>query len=608
MPTIPVPQLSPSVQQSALPGARVDTNVNAEAFNAGQSAQGVSSAAMNLGGAVKDFAQQERDRADTAAHIQADTQASKLQTDIQVKVSQMKGQDAFGAQEYAEKAWSDGISNIRGGLNGRSQQAMFDKSASGRYESLNKTVAMHTSDQASQFEDQTIKSGIDQAANEAVTNAGDPEAVQKNVDRTSGLFAQYAKKYGIPEGSDQYKNGLTNALSTLHKDVIQARVGSGIPYDDLKEYFDKNKSQMSKGDILHTEGVLENVEVIKKSSDLFAQVSRQHGMKFNDGSINVEKARDAVMDSLDGMSDAKSEKVWSMWKARAREYNVDRNRTMQEHDRSFMNEVITARKNNQPLDQAMLVAGRYATDAYDQTMKAQAVQKFYAPPSKSDPSTYMALWESVQDGSANKEMIDQAMNKNLVNVGDWSDLRKHYFTGHIKGTDPAAKFMDQRVRGLADEKYGGNKQGKADFLYMVNTKAQGKKPEEKWNIAQDMMKDDPNSGSWFFNLGKDAQYQTDIKKTDAQNTEWGKTYDAIGYKQSMAIGKAVLSTGKPTWDRTDVTDFANQLGGEDQLKKGTPVNNAIMSLQAMNKRATPANVKALLEKFPEGKAPPGSVK
>lgn len=603
---VSIPQFSDpqnQAQPQALANVSVPTSAPAEAFGAGQSNQTLDTAMEGVAKSFSDVAREQRDKADQVAHVQADTQASQLQTQIQVKVSQMKGQDAFAAPDYAEQTWNDGIAKIRSNLNGPNQQLSFDKTSSSRYQDLNRSVQMHVSDQAAAFDDQTTQSGIDQARTAAVVNAGDNKAVDQNLDVTKQLVDGWAQRKGVPTDSDIYKNKLTSEVSATHRDVIQAKLEAGLD-DDAKQYFADHKDQMAAGDVLHASSALENSEVISQGNDLWSDLQGQKGMKFTDGSLDVEKMRDYVMDNTD-MSDQRKEKVWSFIKARGREYNVDRNRTMAETERTFTNGVITARQNGEPMDQAMLLVGKYGTDQYDQQMKTQAVQAMYAPPSKSDPQTQMSLWEGVRGGTVNKDQIDSAFNNNKINVADWKSLREDYYKQQTDGEDPQTKSMNDRVKLLAAQNFG-DQDDRAAFLYEVHSASQGKSPDEAWKIANDKLKGDPSTG--IFGMFQSKQYKSDLQRDDSNNLAWGATYDAIGKKQALAIGQAVLSTGKPSWGLGDVNNYANEFGGADQLKVGTPVNNAITSLSAAGKRATPANVKFLLQNYPDGNAPPGVFK
>jgi hypothetical protein len=238
--TDPMSQVKPD----ALPTERVSVNSPADAFNAGQSAERVSAAGMNMGKDITQAYQEQKDRADQIAHIQADTAASQLQTNIQVNVSKMKGQDAFAAPAYMQQAWQDGVTKISDGLQGDNQRIAFQRTSAQRYEDLNKSIQLHVATESQNFDDQTTQSGLNQAGTAMTVNAGDDQQIQQNLDIQKQLIDGWAQRKGIPLDSDIYKDKLTAETSASKLGVIHARLQSGLD-DAAQKFFDDNKAGMS---------------------------------------------------------------------------------------------------------------------------------------------------------------------------------------------------------------------------------------------------------------------------------------------------------------------------------------------------------------------------
>lgn len=607
MPTVPTPASdSRPIETQALPQSRVQVDASPEAFGGGQSAQNLAHAAEGLGRATVDFFQEERKRADEVAHTQADVEASKLQTEIQVNVSKMRGQDAFGAADYANQAWSQGISKIKENLNGRNQQLFFDKSASGRFMELNKSVQMHTANESEKYDDQTTEAAVQQYRTSAVVNAGDNQIVQQNIERTQAVVDAWAERKGIPKDSEIYQQKMRAELSATHKDVIQARIESGLDKPAM-DYFKEHQGDMSAGDLIHTQAALDGVEMIQQGNAIWDKISDKPGMKFEDGIVNVEAMREEMQKELNsaGISAKRQEQVMTFVKNRGREANRDLNQARYDMDRQFMNALVTTRKNGGSLSQAMTLAPKFGRDPYDQAIKEDAIQKMYAPPTESDPEAHFALWTRVQENSVTQRELGQAMHGGSINARDWLSLSENLYKVNLDGTDPNSKAAWDRVQALAIQNIGSSdKDAFKRFMYDMHMNSQGKGPEEIIKMANDKLKDDPNTG-WWGETGPlhSRQFEGEVKSLDEQNLAWGNVYNSIGKKQAGLIGQAVmLQTGKSNYNMEDIKSFANQFGGMDNIKQGTTVNEAIVYMNKNQLPATPANIKWYIQRSKTAKA------
>lgn len=595
--TDPMQQVKPD----GLPSVRVDTTAPADAFGSGQSQKDLNSAEMNLGKTVTDYAQDQRDKADQVAHVAADTQASQLQTQIQVNVSKMKGQDAFVAPDYAEQAWKEGVDKIRSSLNGRNQQMAFDKSTAERYDTLNKSVQTHVSQQSQEFADQTTQAGLEQAKNNAAINSGDDHQVAQNADLTKQLVDGLAARKGWSQDSEIYKDKLQSELSSLHSVVIQERLSAGLD-QPAKEYFEANKDQMTAHDLLKSENALESGEIISKSTDIFNGVQTQKGLRYSDGSVNGEAVRKFTMAQTEGMSDQKQLKVLAQVKAQVAEYNRDRYHQLSANERSFADEVISARQNNMPLNQALTIAQKWGYDAYDMAQKSAFIQSTYAPPAATKAIAHEDLKEGIQAGTVELSDIDRAYNHGDLNAEDWANLRQTKIKTAADGTDPQMKYTDGLIKQMANKAIPKDPEAQAQFQYILNQKSQGKTADEKLAIAQDELKKVVVSPGWLWNT-TDNKFKADAQAAQGANTATGQMYQDIGFKQAQAISQG-LGGNQFTRDANPaahIQAFANTLGVKyDDLKVGQPTNNAIRSLQAKGKAVTPETVQKVLQKYPDG--------
>lgn len=605
VPTFTDPSQNP--RPEGMPNVSVSTSAPAEAFGAGQSTREAQSAAM---GAMKesiDVFKEEKDRADQLAHIQADTQASETQSMIQTKVAQMKGENALDAPAWAEARWKTEVAKIQNGLVGQNQKMAFARSSAQRWQDLNKSVETHVANEQEAFADQTYQSANDQARNSAVLNAGDDQQVAQNLGIQKQLMQGWAKRKGVPEDSDVYKQKLTTEISATNLGVIHARLESGND-EAAQSYFDANKKEMSAADILHAESILDASKVVGESQNIFKGIMSEKGFKFSDGTINAEKVRQYVMDQTDDkMSDQRKLKVLSQVKAQIAEYNKDRYHQIAANERSFANEVITARKNGQGLNDALKLAPKYGTDPYDIAQKQDFIQKTYAPPAETHVIAHEQLREGIQNGTVEVADIDRAKDKGDLSAEDWANLRQLKFKTLTDGTDPHAKYTDNLIKVMAQKQIGTDKEANAQFMYVLNQKSLGKSPDEKLAIAKQELEKVPDPDSWFWSrlgLGKVPKYQLDNTAAEGHDLAQGQMYQDVGYKQAQAISQGM--GGSEMFERNanpekQLQAFANALNVKyEDMKIGTPVNNAIESLRAKGKSVTPYAVQKVLEKHKDG--------
>jgi hypothetical protein len=592
------------VRDAGLPGARVSTDAPAEAFGGGRAAQATSEASQGLLSQAHSIAQEEKQKADQLAFMSADKAASELQTQIQVQTSQMRGRDALGAPDLVQKQWQDGVKNIQDGLSNDAQKMAFARSVNSRYEDLNKHVQVHVADQMHAFAEQETQGYLESSRSAATANAFDDQAVAKEIARQNAVINENAVRNGYATGADGQpsailKSKLDQALSQTHHDVILARLDANQPgnVEAAQKYFDEHKSQMTGETQVSAAKAIDRADTQYLGNKMWNEVQ---GFKLSDGTPDEGKMEAHIMAS-DDLNDQKKAKIINYIKARSGEEIANRNRADSANDRSFMNDAIDARKQGQSMDDALKLVQKYGRDDYDQTLKADAIKKIYAPPSESDPATYVQTWERIQNGNASKKDIDEAFQNNKINASDWRKLREDWYKGEIEGHSPAMKDAMQRVNLLAETQFGSDKKSKDGFLYALHSEVAGKSPEEMIKAAQDKLKTAPGSGIFGSDWFGTAQWKTDINRLDAQNTAWGKLHADVGKQETTAIGQGVLYAGKDKWGMADVDSFAKQFGGYESIKQGTPANNAIQSLMNRKQLVTPGNVKAVLERYKDGK-------
>lgn len=600
MPTVPRYD-DPQVQESGLPGVRVQTDAPLEAFGGGQSTSQAAAATQGLADTTERIAGIEKKKADNAVFIAADKQASDLETGLQMQVMQMKGQNAGQAPDFVAKQWDKGTQDILKGLSNEDQRSAVSRSLATRWDSLNKNVQVHVATEAQNYFNDEVQGHLESSRNAAVLNAGDDSRVGLEVARQTAVMQDWANHNGIPKDSDFFKAKLADTLSSTHSSVIQARLDADQP-DLAKQYFDQNKSSMSAQDIVRTQKLLENSETLSQAKGIWSQVQ---GFKLSDGSPDEAKM-EATVNSMSGISDDRKQKVLEFVKARAGEQFMNDRRQDAANERSFMNDLVQAKQNGQPLDQAIKLADKYSKDDYDQSVKEAAIKKMYAPPDETDPHTYMDLYDRIQNNTASKKDVDNAFMQGKLKLSDWEGLSKEQSKVQMEGVAPAQKMIWQQIKEEASASIS-DKKDLATYLTAVQQESRGKTPDEMYKISKDILKKDPKTQTtipwvnWTF--GGQAQYKSDVQKSSANSIAMGTFQQDVGPDVAAKIAQGIQLNDKriTNVEPAHIEAFAQELGGYDKIQPGAPAYNAIQSLIKHNKAVIPASIKTMLNKYPDGK-------
>lgn len=594
MPTVPT-YGDRRVREAPLPQVQPGPAAPAEAFGGGPGAARVISAGMGLAETALKIQEEEKRKADQLLVLDADSRLSSLETSLQYdpKTGAMtrRGKDALALPDEVKTSWDKGVEGIARGLKNDAQRMAFRERVSSRWASVNNNIQRHVADQISAYDNDTTKSFLENERNAAALNYLDDQRVALAKSRQAAAIQEHARRNGLPPEMVQAR--AAEAVSGTNVVVIERMVDNG-DYQRAKEYFEANKDQFTAQDAVMAErrvraGVLQDRKLRTWEGLAGPEYKRA------DGTYDDSKLRDAVFSKEDLSSDEK-DAVFDYVRARAANADTDLHQDRQAIDREFMNNLVTAKKQGATLDEAMRLADRYGFDPVDAAAKADAVHKFYARPEQTDPNTYMALWEGVQGGTADRESIDRAFQQGKVSVSDWEGLRKDFWQSKVQGNDPDSKDMWGRIKLLAETKFGNNKGDREQFLYTVQNAVRGKPPAEMWKTANDMLKDVDVSYSWF---DKPA-YQAQQKQIDAQNLAWGQLYQDMGRPTIQAIGQGLLLSGRDSWSIRDVTSFADAFGGPAALKPGQPAGNAIQSLIRRGQPVTQRNIQAILAVHKDG--------
>lgn len=463
----------------------------------------------------------------------------------------------------------------------------FDSHARSMRDNVAKHQVAETNKDLDNRFDSNIKLQVSNSAN-ALTD----EALSENVAAIHSTVDSAMRAKGMDEKSIQLmKNQATdkaveaNIYSRLEKDP-----------DSAKKTLMAFKDHLSPDFYQKADKEIEGKRFDSMRSNLYTNTFA--GMKLSDGEPDIARMEKAI--EVSKFDPKQKEELRSYVKSRALEDNQSFHRQEKDTLNRFENEIISGKNQGSTLTDALKVASRYGRDAKDVAEKQDIAKKLYTDPAaKSDPDAVIGIYEKTLNGTISRSEIQQAYQDGKLNASDYMSASKHYLNEKTGETKKEDSLTWQRVKILGDEKFGNDKEKKAEFYYVVKSLGQGKSPEEMLKIANDQLKDVVTSPGWLWD-SKEPRYSVEKNKMDANNAVWGSLHEDVGKDTVNAIGSGLLLKGAKSWGASDVDSFAKEFGGMDAIKKGTPANNAINSLKSKGQAVTIDNVKAVLKARPDG--------
>lgn len=224
-----MPREQIKVGQAPIPNAYLTASPSPQAYGAG-----VGETVADVGLAV--YTRQVRE-ANTTAFIEADEQMSTAQTELQVRISEMKGKDAMGAPDFLQAEWKKARDGIEKGLTNDQQRLAFDRAANTRYGQLDRITQFHVSAEKEHYQDGATTAHLNASLDEARLNASDPESVEMAKARQEGVTKDWAIRKGLGgyvsvpgqdrmvwKGSPEYDQKWASILSNTNKEVIRKSV------------------------------------------------------------------------------------------------------------------------------------------------------------------------------------------------------------------------------------------------------------------------------------------------------------------------------------------------------------------------------------------------
>lgn len=446
-------------------------------------------------------------------------------------------------------------------------------------------VIRHESDQTNQAY-AVSASAKTQADVIAAAGIQDPDLLIPAIENAQAVQAQMSKRMGLDPTSLQINH------DKLADDMTNAAFGPLLVSNPQRAQalLDATRDKLSPNAAANMQGQL-NAKLFDDKVDAIWNGVR--GMTLSNGTPDVEGMIDRATKDA-SLNPTQRDKVYDVIQARGKALVQQVNQQSAADDYSARNDAQKLFNQKVPLDQAIKqIVGHYGdpADAAGNADLQKTVETLYAPPATTDPATFNQLKAGINssDRPLGTADVDQAFSAGKLSPSSYMQLTSEVHAAQNKDVAQQRSLMMERIKEQATGLIS-NKDDREKYLFQVGTQSQGMNPSDTWKLSQDLLKQDPSAGRHgFFWLKTTPQYMTDDSAMKARAQ--------VGDDQVLAIG---AGTGKAQPGIADVDSFAKAMGGYDKIEKGTPTNNAIISLQNRGKAVTPDAVSKVLSHFKDG--------
>jgi len=474
-------------------------------------------------------------------------------------------------------------------VKGPNQREQLGKLIAGHSMASREQVIRHEATEREKDYNNTVKAAQDAAISTA-SNTTDPESLGVLM----GTNADALRRSLTNRGEDAQT--VENKTRVLNGELVKAAFTSVLDTDPqkAKRILESHGASIPGPVFSDLKQKLDGKLIFEERQNAYNEMSQLRDPEgFPD-----ETAMETAIRVRTDLSPEKKEDLNRYVQSRAAEERTNITRARSGADRLFTNAINEGKQNGQKMDEALKLVPSYAYDPTDRAAKELYIQKLYSGPQETNPTQYIGLWEGIQNKIVSRRDIDTAFMQGYLKATDWEALRKEHYRMTNSGESPEDKDVRDRVKVFADQSIH-NKKDRDAFLYTWQEGSRGMPAAQKFTYSQDLMKS-RDSGKWY--KPNKPEYKTQLQVIDADRSETGNLYKVLGQDEVNSIARGVMATtGKPKWGVADVNAFAAEFGGPAKIVPGTPVHNAIQSLNRYGKRVTAASVKKALENRPDGK-------
>lgn len=184
------------VALQGVPSARITTQVTPQMYGAQ-----IGSTIEDLGLAVYSKGIRE---ANQTAYMAADRRLSEAQTELQVRLGEMRGRDALGAPDVLKKEWDKIVSTIeKESIYNDAQREAYQRSALSRYDQTNRWLQGHVSGEKYKFQESETIGFLKASQDSAALNADNPAWVEEEKTKQRAALQEWAVRNGYGHYEDE---------------------------------------------------------------------------------------------------------------------------------------------------------------------------------------------------------------------------------------------------------------------------------------------------------------------------------------------------------------------------------------------------------------------
>ncbi len=245
------------------------------------------------------IAQEEKQKADQLAVLDADKQLSALETNLQYNpqtgAMNRKGKDAFGLPDQIKSDWGKGIEEIQKNLHNDTQRMAFERSETSRWASLDSNIQRHVSGEIQKYDSEVTESYLANERDAASVNYMEPDRIALSLERQRTAIADHAQRNGLP--SEWVKLKISDSDSKTALSVLNRMLANG--QDQLaKKSYDAYKHMLTGKDATDAEKSLKEGTLrgeSQRSTDQLMQSYESWGERLNKANdIKDPEIRDEV--------------------------------------------------------------------------------------------------------------------------------------------------------------------------------------------------------------------------------------------------------------------------------------------------------------------------
>lgn len=311
MPTVPRRQRE--VSTAPIPGVRKRFASTAAAEGAGveratadrgEAIAGVGNVVARFGQArFNQVVEEERDRADRAALLEAENALSKWENErlySQGGALTVKGKDAFPLPEKLAEEYNAVAGEAEKKLTSARQKEAFATLRVRRGQNLDLTIRRHVFGEMQAYHRGELQASIENGVNTAIANANDPRRVGEELSNVIATIKANGPSLGM--GAEQIEQQITKVQSTTHVGVIDRLLAQDRD-KAAKIYLEETRGQISGDSLAKIERAIEEGslrgEAQRKADEILTAGGTLSQQREKARAIDDPQLRDQVMQRIE---------------------------------------------------------------------------------------------------------------------------------------------------------------------------------------------------------------------------------------------------------------------------------------------------------------------